>query len=218
VYEAEQFTLAGAARVCHDHLGFEGDGFVCGFGREGAGNSSITARVRVAEGGPYRVTLRYANGMPAAMTLSVYVNGAKATQTSLPSLGTWELWGDKEETLQFLKGANTLSYRFELSDTGNVNLDEIIVRRVANRLTHDVLQDRSSGQPDTHPPSELTRTTATPLSSELDGLEADEVRRRLGTPSLVQRETGFEIWYLDKSIGTSKIYFVNGKSSTHLPR
>jgi hypothetical protein len=148
VYEAEDARLDGAARVCFDHGGFSGKGFVCGFGAEGAGNSNATIEVTAAEAGEYHVTLRYANGTPSPMTLSIYLNGVKIRQTILPSLGTWESWADKEDILQLSGGRNAISYRFDLGDTGNVNIDTIRVGR-ARTSGQDVQRSPSEREPAT---------------------------------------------------------------------
>lgn len=129
-YEAEEAVLSGAARLCRDHRGFMGRGFVCGYGGEGAGNSTITTRLNAGEAGQYEVSVRYANGMSDPMTLSIYVNDAKIRQTVLPPSGTWDAWSDKQETLELVAGANVISFRFDPGDTGNVNLDQFHFRRV----------------------------------------------------------------------------------------
>jgi len=128
VYEAEQASLNGAARLCTDHSGFSGTAFVCGYGPEGAGNSTTTFQVQVPSAGAFLVSLRYANANSQAMTLSVYVNGVKARVTVLQPLSTWDSWSEQDEVLTLVSGTNEISYRYDLSDSGHVNLDQIRIR------------------------------------------------------------------------------------------
>ncbi|GFZ33598.1 glycosyl hydrolase [Clostridium zeae] len=125
-YEGEAATLSGGAKINTDHTGYSGSGFVDGIQTSGSSQASFT--VNAASAGYYDVDLRYANaynGNP--MTLSVYVNGSKVRQTSLPALADWNTWGDKIETLSLNAGNNTIAYKYDTTDTGNVNIDYITV-------------------------------------------------------------------------------------------
>ncbi|GLY38034.1 hypothetical protein Amsp01_040580 [Amycolatopsis sp. NBRC 101858] len=126
-YEAERATLSGGAGVNTDHTGYEATGFVDGYWNQGA---ATTFAVNVPAAGTYNVGLRYANGPnPSAGTksVSVYVNGAKVRQTRLASTTTWDNWALQPEALPLAAGANSISYRFDSGDAGNVNLDNITV-------------------------------------------------------------------------------------------
>ncbi|WP_284747888.1 family 16 glycoside hydrolase [Amycolatopsis sp. RTGN1] len=126
-YEAERATLSGGAGVNTDHTGYEATGFVDGYWNQGA---STTFAVNVPAAGTYNVGLRYANGPnPSAGTksVSVYVNGTKVRQTRLASTTTWDNWALQPEALPLAAGANSISYRFDSGDVGNVNLDNITV-------------------------------------------------------------------------------------------
>ncbi|MFC5529868.1 carbohydrate-binding protein [Cohnella yongneupensis] len=122
VYEAENATLSGGAKVMTDHTGYTGTGFVAGYEFQGP---STQFAVSAASGGNYGVELRYANGSGAAKALSVYVNGVKIKQTSVPATANWDTWGTKTETLSLQSGGNTIAYKFESGDSGPVNLDKI---------------------------------------------------------------------------------------------
>ena len=123
-YQAETgTTLAGGAAVATNHANYTGTGFVGGYTAVGA---STTFNVNVATAGSYGVTLRYAN-TGAANTLSIYVNGTKVKQTSLPYLANWDTWDFKTENLTLNAGNNTIAYKYDNGDSGNVNLDAIIV-------------------------------------------------------------------------------------------
>jgi Domain of Unknown Function (DUF1080) len=59
--------------------------------------------------------------------MSLYVNGAKVKQIWLASTVAWNRWANHVETVPLRKGANTISYRYEETDIGHVNLDKITV-------------------------------------------------------------------------------------------
>jgi len=129
IYQAEAAVLAGGAKVNTDHAGYIGSGFVDGYWNVGA---TTAFTVHVSSGGQYPVTLRYANGWRppernAPQTLSIYVNGVKVRQTRLPALANWEIWDYKTEVLTLNAGDNTIAYRYDACDGGNVNLDAIII-------------------------------------------------------------------------------------------
>ncbi len=133
-YEAEEGKLAGGAKINTDHVGYTGGGFVDAFGTEGA---AASFRVDAARQGTYDVGLRYSNGphpFQGTKTVSVYVNGEKVRQSSLPSTGNWDTWATKSESLALRKGVNTITYRVDSGDTGHVNLDMVNVYRVGERI------------------------------------------------------------------------------------
>ncbi|CAM3587442.1 family 16 glycoside hydrolase [Kibdelosporangium persicum] len=126
-YEAERAALSGGAAVNTNHTGYEGTGFVDGYWNKGA---ATTFAVNVPSAGTYNVGLRFSNGpdpSPGAKSVSVYVNGTKVRQTRLASTTTWENWATQPEALTLNAGANSISYRFDDGDAGNVNLDNITV-------------------------------------------------------------------------------------------
>ena len=126
-YEAEAAALAGGATVAADHAGYTGTGFVAGYTDGNKGTASTTFTVTVPSAGSSDVTLRYANGTGSDKTLSLYVNGVKIGQTTLPATANWDTWGTKTETVALNAGSNTIQYKFDTTDTGNVNLDHITV-------------------------------------------------------------------------------------------
>jgi hypothetical protein len=124
-YEAESAALSGGAVVATDHSGYTGSGFVGGFTDANKGNAATAFTVSAGGAGLYTSSLRYANGTGASMTLSVYVNGAKIRQTSLPATANWDTWGTVADAVTLNAGTNTVTYRFDSTDSGNVNLDSI---------------------------------------------------------------------------------------------
>ncbi|MFC8454059.1 carbohydrate-binding protein [Kitasatospora sp. NPDC057223] len=125
VVEAESSALAGGASVGTDHAGFTGSGFVGGFTDANKGSASTSFQVQSAAAGAGSVRVRYANGTGAAMTLSLYVNGSKVRQVSLPATANWDSWGTSDQAVTFAAGANTVALTFGAADSGNVNLDNI---------------------------------------------------------------------------------------------
>ncbi|MFF2851490.1 family 16 glycoside hydrolase [Streptomyces sp. NPDC058001] len=133
-YEAEEATLTGGAGLGTDHSGYSGGGFVDGFGTKGA---AATFAVDVDKAGTYDVGLRYSNGpnpFTGDKTVSVYVNGTRVKQTTLPSTGTWNAWATGTESLPLRKGTNSVTYKVDGDDTGHVNLDLVTVHAQGSRI------------------------------------------------------------------------------------
>lgn len=123
--EAENAVLSGGAVVQTDHTGYTGTGFVGGYTDANKGAASTKFTVSSSAAGTATATLRYANGTGVQQSLSIYVNGTKALQTLLPATANWDTWSTKAETLTLTAGSNTVNYRFDTSDSGNVNLDSL---------------------------------------------------------------------------------------------
>ena len=131
-YEAESAALSGGATVATDHSGFTGSGFVGGYTDRYKGTAETTFAVSTSVAGNYAMTLRYANGTTATMTLSLYVNGVRLRQIALPATADWDTWGTSVTTASLSSGTNTVAYRFDPTDSGNVNLDNLAVAAVAS--------------------------------------------------------------------------------------
>jgi hypothetical protein len=127
MYEAENATLSGGAAVATDHTGYSGTGFVAGFtdGNKGNAASTFTVSSTIADAAP--VALRYSNGTGSAKTLSIYVNAVFVVQASLAATANWDSWATQSQTLTLGAGSNTIAYKFDPADSGNVNLDNITV-------------------------------------------------------------------------------------------
>jgi hypothetical protein len=124
ILQAEQAARAGTAGINTDHAGYTGTGFVDGYGTAGA---TTTFTVNAPAAGSYSLSLRYANGTGAARTVSLYVNGTRLRQTSLPALANWNVWSLANETVTLNAGNNTVAFRYDTGDSGNVNLDALIL-------------------------------------------------------------------------------------------
>jgi hypothetical protein len=119
--QAESATLSGGAAVATDHAGYTGSGFVAGYTDSHKGTAATTFTVGVAS----RLDLRYANGTGSTMTLSLYVNGTRLRQIQLPATANWDTWGTETESVSLSAASNTVAYRFDSTDSGNVNLDSL---------------------------------------------------------------------------------------------
>ncbi len=134
-YEAESAALSGGTAVATDHSGYTGTGFVGGYTDGNRGNAATTFTVSRSGAGSSSLTLRYANGTGSAMTLSLYVNGSRVGQVSLPATANWDTWATRADTVALNQGGNTVAYRFDTADSGNVNLDNLVVAAVATSPT-----------------------------------------------------------------------------------
>ncbi|MBB5868991.1 hypothetical protein F4553_002370 [Allocatelliglobosispora scoriae] len=130
-YQAESAARAGGTVVATDHTGYTGTGFVGGYTDGNKGNANLTFTVNAAGAGGYDLSLRYANGTGSQMSLSLYVNGTKIRQTTLPATANWDTWGTRVETVTLANGNSSVAYKFDASDSGNVNLDSLTVSNVA---------------------------------------------------------------------------------------
>ncbi|OBZ17163.1 discoidin domain-containing protein [Bacillus sp. FJAT-26390] len=168
-YQAESAALSGGAKVNTDHTGYSGTGFVDGYWAQGA---ATTFTVNVAEAGSRNVTLKYANASGSAKTITIYVNGAKIRQSSLPSLANWDTWGTSIESLSLNAGSNTIAYKYDAGDSGNVNLDQILVAATTSTTPTPTLTPSATPAPTTAPtptptstPVPTPTTTPTPTST-----------------------------------------------------
>ncbi|MEA2440917.1 MAG: hypothetical protein QOH76_2341 [Thermoleophilaceae bacterium] len=132
--EAEAASISGGAAVGSNHGGYSGPGFVDGYSAPGA-NTSFN--VHSETGGPATLSLRYANatggdGQSRTRTLGLYVNGSRVRQIGLPPTGSWDTWSTRTESVNLNFGANTIEYRYDGGDSGNVNLDWLQVRDLAS--------------------------------------------------------------------------------------
>jgi len=150
-FEAESAALSGGAVVASDHADYTGTGFVGGYTDANKGAANTAFSVPESAAGSTTTTLRYANGTGAQMSLSLYVNGTKLKQILLPATANWDTWGTETETISLNAGSNTVSYKFDSADLGNVNIDNIVVAPItAPTSTPSTSPSSSSSSP---PPS-----------------------------------------------------------------
>lgn len=131
--EAEAQTLVGGAAVTTEHPGFTGTGFVRSLAREGAG---IVFRPTAARALAYDIAFRYANGQlvqPLDRQLSLTVNDAPLTKVGFANTGQdadrWRRWTIAPAGVSDLvAGQNVITLGWRGNDTGNVNVDHLVLR------------------------------------------------------------------------------------------
>ncbi|MEQ4480768.1 TIM-barrel domain-containing protein [Cohnella silvisoli] len=124
-YEAESANLTGGAATNKDHWFYSGTAFV---DTMSAVNAQTEFKVTVPSAGSYTLALRYANGNNATKTLTAYVNGSSAGTVSMTSPGTnWNVWQDVTKTVTLDAGTNTVAFKYDSGNSGNVNLDRLLV-------------------------------------------------------------------------------------------
>lgn len=124
-YEAESAELTGGPAKNKDHWFYTGIAFVDSLTSIGA---QVKFTVDVPAAGSYQIALRYANGTSNTKTLSTYVNGVDVAQASLTSPGSdWNVWQDNVQTVTLVAGSNTIAFKYDGTDSGNVNVDRILV-------------------------------------------------------------------------------------------
>lgn len=125
VYEAEAAALHNGAARSTNHWYYTGSGFVSGLESVG---TKVDFYVDAPSGGNYSSTLRFCNAHGVIKSLNLYVNGVYQTTANLPSSGTnWNVWSDWTRTLSLNEGQNVVSFRYDSSNSGYVNLDNLTV-------------------------------------------------------------------------------------------
>lgn len=128
--EAEEAALYGAAKTNQNHWLYSGSGFVDTLTSNGDG---VEFPVIASASGTYTMNLRYANGTQEAKTLNMYVNNTFVSTVNLASDGdNWNSWQEYETSATLVEGLNTVAFKFESGNTGNVNLDRLEINLTGN--------------------------------------------------------------------------------------
>lgn len=123
--ELEQARLSGGTGTNQNHWFYSGTSFVDGLSSVGA---RVDYDIDVPTAGAYNLSVRYANGNGASRTMSTYVNGSKIRQNTLPSSGmNWNVWSEAIQSVNLQAGVNTISFRYDSGDSGNINLDRVLI-------------------------------------------------------------------------------------------
>ncbi|MGP4096316.1 TIM-barrel domain-containing protein [Nonomuraea sp. KM90] len=122
-YESEFATGAGTSTNT-DHAGYTGTGFTDGFATSG---DAVTFHVKADAAGSHQLRFRYSSTVAATRT--VYVDGVAAGTLSLPALANWDTWGTAALTTSLTTGAHTVKIAYDASNTGGINLDNLVVAR-----------------------------------------------------------------------------------------
>jgi uncharacterized repeat protein (TIGR02543 family) len=121
-YQAETATLTGTPGIGRDRLWFEGNGYAGLFQKKG---DAVSFEVNVPYTAEYTSTLRYSGVQSTNRTMSMYVNGQRIKQVSLPPTANWDTWADATETVRLQAGKNSIEFRREEGDTGQLNMDSL---------------------------------------------------------------------------------------------
>lgn len=131
-YEAENGTRTGGAGIATEHAGYSGTGFVDRI--QAVGDGVTFTNVNVPSSGYYTLITGYAagpNGFDGndIRTMSVAANNGEFQQFSFPKTSTsaWNVYGTARGLIYLQAGSNTISYRYQSGDNGNLNLDYMIV-------------------------------------------------------------------------------------------
>ncbi|RAV06470.1 S-layer homology domain-containing protein [Paenibacillus sp. YN15] len=121
-YQAETAALTGTPGIGRDRLWFEGNGYAGLFQKKG---DAIRFEVNVPYTADYTSTLRYSGVQSTNRTMTMYVNGNRIKQVSLPPTANWDTWTDATETVRLEAGKNSIEFRREDGDTGQLNMDSL---------------------------------------------------------------------------------------------
>ena len=127
ICEAETGTLAGGAKLAHDHNDYSGTGFTAGLEKPGATDTvSVTD---VPKAGDYTLQVRYANWAAAAAAVQdrslAVVTPDKTTAVTLPPTSSWDTWRTVEVPVHLAAGTNAVGLACTADVTCNVNVDTV---------------------------------------------------------------------------------------------
>ncbi len=111
--------------IATNHTGYSASGFIAGFTLPG---TAATYYLRRHSAGHYRAVFRVANAyLDTIKTMNVYVNGILFGELQIPSTPSWDTWQDIAMYLPLAAGNNTIMLRHDENNTGEINLDVVMV-------------------------------------------------------------------------------------------
>ena len=123
--EAEESALFGSASVNRDHWYYSGTGFVDSMTSDGAG---VEFYVDIPNNNRYTTTIRFCNGTQSDKSLDLYINNVYSKTLVFPSEGgNWNNWKELSESVDLTAGWNTIAFRFNSGNSGNINIDRITI-------------------------------------------------------------------------------------------
>lgn len=132
IYQAEEASLTGGARVAKDHTGYTDSAFVAGY--DNNGTASTKFKVNVPSKGEYYISLRYSagevGGWPKDRTVGFSVNEGAAQNITLKGTdSTWNTWVESIQKVSLNAGINTIEYKCITSSDNSdcINLDKLSV-------------------------------------------------------------------------------------------
>ncbi|MFD0327346.1 carbohydrate-binding protein [Streptacidiphilus monticola] len=121
LYEAETAFTTGGPALATSLAGYTGSGYLTGF----SSGARATVTVAAPTTGSYPLTLRYANATGATRTLSLYLDGIRNQQLSLP---TGSGWLTVTQNVPLRSGINLIGLQADSADNGSgVALDDLTV-------------------------------------------------------------------------------------------
>jgi Carbohydrate binding module (family 35) len=126
---AQNAARTGNVVMSTSHPNYIGTGFAASFWGSA---DSITFTVNAPSAGQNDVTVRYFNGRGSTWTMSMYVNNVKIKQLGFLTLPDWSTPGFLTQRVTLNAGNNTVAYRFDTSDTGNIHINSIDVIPVSS--------------------------------------------------------------------------------------
>lgn len=144
--EAESGTKVNGAANTTEHAGYTGTGFVKGLTKVGAG---VTMTGTLGAAIDYDVAVRFGNGMtiaPLDRQLTLTLNDLPGTKVQFANQGQdadrWKRWAVTQAGAFRLKaGANTATLAWVGDDTGNVNVDHVVIRPSLGALSDTAVED-----------------------------------------------------------------------------
>lgn len=126
--EAETGRLGGGARLLSVSNASNGSS-VGWFHVQGA---YVELSVDAGNGGVFNLFMRYANGNPTARNLSVYINGVRTLQLSLPSTGSWTTFNEGQVgQLTIPAGVVKLRFQRDSVDEPSADVDRFRFEKIA---------------------------------------------------------------------------------------
>jgi hypothetical protein len=117
VYQAEDNFFSGSVTNAGTYLkNFTGVG------------ARVVFTVNTPAAGAYTINLSYANSSAGNKTLNIYVNGLLNTATTFAATGGDTTWGNKIDQVALREGVNTITYQYDVGNTGGVNIDALAVQ------------------------------------------------------------------------------------------
>jgi len=144
--EAESGTKLNGAANTTEHAGYTGTGFVKGLTKVGAG---VTVTGNLPAAIDYDVSVRFGNGMtiaPLDRQLTLTLNDLPGAKVQFANQGQdadrWKRWAlTQAGTFRLRSGANIATLAWVGDDTGNVNVDHLLLRPSLGTLADAFVDD-----------------------------------------------------------------------------
>lgn len=130
--EAEQGSLNGGARVETEHWGYSGGGYVGGLTDQHKGSARVDVVMDAPNSGDYELAVRYANATGSTQSLSLWIDEQFERQLRFPPASHWGDYQTQQIAVAVTAGTHLVSLRFEEQDSGNVNIDSLVLSQREN--------------------------------------------------------------------------------------